>query len=274
MASQDSQSPQVEYGLSCPDGGDFYICLSSQIRFVGCCETDPCSGEGDCPQDALRPASYTYYPGRHQSCVKPYDEREWYTCDFAVPKFMGCCMLDPCDGGCPDEDLIPARLDDDDDIAAPFLSLPLPVPSSPPPQQPSNGTTTTPEYPSPGPSPTDAGAGDVASSPGSGTTAEASPTSPSGSTGLIVGLSMTGVVILLIVVGFKIWWRKISRIWELRNRRRRDSGSPGDNVYQPEKTSQHDDRQRKELHDRHQSQLSGIVLGSSGTRGQLKVANQ
>lgn len=124
MAPQEDQSyiPEQEYGLTCPYGGNFYICLSTSPRFLGCCETDPCSQGGECPPALLRPASYASYAGPHQSCASPFDEREWYTCDDAIPKFMGCCVRDPCNEGCTDADLISARLDDDDSIAAPFLS--------------------------------------------------------------------------------------------------------------------------------------------------------
>ncbi|KAI0108293.1 hypothetical protein F4814DRAFT_451576 [Daldinia grandis] len=121
MAPPSSQTPQQKYGLSCPFGGSFYVCLSSPVRFLGCCETDPCSNGGQCRLDELRPASYVDYPDPHQSCAAPYDEREWYTCDLATPRFMGC---DPCDQGCPDWGLIPARLDDDSNTVASFLSSP------------------------------------------------------------------------------------------------------------------------------------------------------
>ncbi|KAL7623301.1 hypothetical protein AAE478_006982 [Parahypoxylon ruwenzoriense] len=191
-SSRETQSPQQKYGLSCPSGGTFYICQSSQIRFIGCCEANPCDSSssppggdgGVCPQEALRPASYASYPGRHQTCVAPHDESSWYTCDGARPPFMGCCARNPCNDGCPAADLLPARLDDDDDIAAPFLS-------------PSESSSTTSSNNSPSPMKSD-------------TAAESSrdTQTPPRSTGLIVGLSMLGVVILLAVVGFMLWKRK------------------------------------------------------------------
>ncbi|KAI1650310.1 uncharacterized protein F4817DRAFT_313167 [Daldinia loculata] len=42
---------------------------------------------------------------------------------IASPLMMNC-LQNPCDQGCPDWDLIPARLDDDENIAAPFLPSP------------------------------------------------------------------------------------------------------------------------------------------------------
>ncbi|KAI0833179.1 hypothetical protein F5Y06DRAFT_280530 [Hypoxylon sp. FL0890] len=236
------RSPVEEYGLSCPAGGSFYICISSQVRFLGCCETDPCSQGGECPVDALRPASYVSYPGRHQSCVAPYDESEWYTCDFATPKFMGCCKRDPCNEGCPDANLIPARLDDDDGIAAPFLSQPTSTSSSS--STSSSGGITSSSSTSGSststrletPSRTETGVGEGA--PTSETAKEPSHTPSSRSTGLIVGLTMMGVVILLIIVGTLIWWRKRENIWEFRNRiHRRSTSSRDDNENQSEKTT-------------------------------------
>ncbi|KAI1380775.1 hypothetical protein F4677DRAFT_197952 [Hypoxylon crocopeplum] len=248
MASQD-QSPQEKYGLSCPSGGEFYICLSSHIRFLGCCETDPCSTGGECPIDKLRPASYTDYPGRHQSCVAPYGEWEWYTCDFSTPKFMGCCSRDPCDEGCPHEDLIQARLDDDDDIAAPFLSSSSLQPQQNP--QPSNAISTGRETlslspsPSPSPSPTETIASEGTSSTGNGTTEEPYYTSPS-RIGLIIGLTMTGVVVLLIVLGVKVWWRKLTNIWEFLKRRHNPSSSPREDDSPAENKRPQDDLQTGE----------------------------
>ncbi|KAI8963762.1 hypothetical protein F5Y11DRAFT_346213 [Daldinia sp. FL1419] len=161
MASSKSQSPQEKYGLSCPSGGSFYVCESSPDHFIGCCETDPCSNGGQCLVGGLRPASYDNYPDDHQSCVAPYDENEWYTCDLTTPKFMGCCLQNPCGQGCPDWALIPARLDDDEYIAASFLNL-----QSRPPKQ----------------------------------------------VGFIVGLSVMGAILLL-VIACAFWRRKITHVW-------------------------------------------------------------
>ncbi|KAI1140475.1 hypothetical protein F5Y05DRAFT_378588 [Hypoxylon sp. FL0543] len=252
MASSEDQSPDKEYGLSCPSGGSFYICTSSQVRFLGCCETDPCSNGGECGADALRPASYVSYPGSHQSCAAPYDEGDWYTCDFATPKFMGCCTRDPCNEGCPDENLVPARLDDDDSIAAPFL---LPPSSS---SESSIITTFSSSTSSSGtsssstsatlqtPSGTETG---VSEGPSTGETAKEPPQTPTSKpTGLIVGLTMMGIVVLLIIIGILIWWRKRGNIWEFRNRIRRRSGSSrNDNEDHNEKTTAESASQTGEL---------------------------
>lgn len=210
MASSEDQSPEDRYGLSCPSGGSFYICATSQIRFLGCCGIDPYSKGGECPADALYPASYVNYSGLHQSCVTPYDESEWYTCDFTAPKFMGCCTRNPCNEGCPNANLIPAQLDDDDGIAAPFLS------------QPSSNTSTSTMLETP--SQTETGVGEGV--PSSDTAKEPSHTSTSRSTWLIVGLSMTGIVVFLVLVGIMIWWKKRENIWEFHNQKRRRPSSP------------------------------------------------
>ncbi|OTA96440.1 hypothetical protein M434DRAFT_118957 [Hypoxylon sp. CO27-5] len=179
------------------------------MRFLGCCGVDPCSKGGECPADGLHPASYVNYVGRHQSCVTPYDESEWYTCDFAAPKFMGCCTRDPCNEGCPNANLIPARLDDDDGIAAPFLC------------QPSSNTITSTRLETP----SWTGTGVSEGVPSSDTAKESLRTSTSRSDWLIVGLSMMGVLLLLAIIGVIIWWRKRGNIWEFHNLKRRRSSS-------------------------------------------------
>ncbi|KAI3393010.1 hypothetical protein diail_4889 [Diaporthe ilicicola] len=120
-------NPMADFGLSCPYGGTFYICKDAKSQFLGCCTEDPCAdGTGYCPQNALRYSSYSqdsYRSIPQENCVAPHNESTWYTCSSAVPPFMGCCASNPCTNeGCPEEDLLAARVDDDPTNAAPFLT--------------------------------------------------------------------------------------------------------------------------------------------------------
>lgn len=120
-------NPMSDFGLSCPYGGTFYICKDAESKFLGCCTEDPCvDGTGYCPQSALRYSSYSQDSYRSippENCVAPHNESTWYTCSSAVPPFMGCCASNPCtNDGCPVEDLLAARVDDDPTNAAPFLT--------------------------------------------------------------------------------------------------------------------------------------------------------
>lgn len=122
-----AEDPRAKYGLSCPTGGSFYICGLSDTQFVGCCDHDPCTSDrnGICEDDALHPASFSstnYIDIPPQSCVEPYDEQNWWTCQNAIPPFLGCCKSNPCNAGCPDDDLIPSRLSDNQTNAEPFLA--------------------------------------------------------------------------------------------------------------------------------------------------------
>ncbi|KAL1854467.1 hypothetical protein Daus18300_011388 [Diaporthe australafricana] len=120
-------NPMAVFGLSCPYGGTFYICKDAKSQFLGCCTEDPCAGgTGYCPQSALRYSNYSqdsYRSIPQENCVAPRNESSWYTCSSAVPPFMGCCASNPCSNeGCPEDDLLAARLDDDPTNAAPFLT--------------------------------------------------------------------------------------------------------------------------------------------------------
>ncbi|KAI1865765.1 hypothetical protein JX265_008088 [Neoarthrinium moseri] len=115
--------PISEFGLSCPNGGTFYICEASARRFIGCCDEDPCSGGlGLCNSGSLHAASFdadSYNSIPPESC---FSSGLWYTCANASPPFLGCCLSNPCNGGCPESDLTAARLADDSSKAAPFLT--------------------------------------------------------------------------------------------------------------------------------------------------------
>ena len=172
-----AEDPRARYGLSCPTGGSFYICAEAETRFIGCCEEDPCSDEnrGSCPDDALHPASFSasnYIDIPGQDCVEPYNTSTWWTCQGATPPFMGCCSENPCNEGCRRADLLPARLSDNEENAAPFLD------SSPPP---SSTASTLP----------DADTEDTGSQ-----------------TGLIVGVTMGGIVVLIAGIALFLWRRR------------------------------------------------------------------
>jgi hypothetical protein len=94
--------------VSCPVGGQWWKCEDVNYpTFIGCCSTDPCSGQM-CPDADLYAMGFGTvtsptpdYP--NHSC--PYGGL-WYTCaDNSVP-FQGCCDSNPCNGlGCPAADL-------------------------------------------------------------------------------------------------------------------------------------------------------------------------
>lgn len=100
-------------GLTCPHGGQFYICKNAETPFFGCCTSDPCVS-GDCPAADLRASGFSsgsYSAIAEQSCVGASVSMQWYTCSSA-PTFIGCCHSNPCQQNptCPPEDLGAARL--------------------------------------------------------------------------------------------------------------------------------------------------------------------
>ncbi|KAJ2990515.1 hypothetical protein NUW58_g2911 [Xylaria curta] len=116
----------IDYlGLSCPSGGDFYICQDSKVRFLGCCDINPC-GSDECPSSALHPASFNtdkYNLIEKQKCASSNKVAEWYTCGNGS-SFLGCCVSDAChnNGVCSKNDLVGARLADDQGFASIFLT--------------------------------------------------------------------------------------------------------------------------------------------------------
>lgn len=109
-------------GISCPDGGSFYVCQGNTTQFLGCCTEDPCAhGKGSCPDSALRNTSYSsslYDSIPPQTCV---DTGLWYTCAETNPPFMGCCLTNPCQSGsCYGDNVTAARLSDNTTDASAF----------------------------------------------------------------------------------------------------------------------------------------------------------
>ncbi|KAI1351617.1 hypothetical protein F5Y01DRAFT_282130 [Xylaria sp. FL0043] len=116
-------------GLSCPSGGDFYICQGNRNQFLGCCDVDPCGGNGGlCPSSALHPSSFDrdkYSEIPPQSCISSTENGMWYTCT-AGPTFLGCCVSNPCNSGgvCSQNNLVGAFLNSNQNSASVFLTTP------------------------------------------------------------------------------------------------------------------------------------------------------
>lgn len=124
MASSD---PITSLGLSCPFGGNFYICQNQNTQFLGCCTSNPCTdaAKGVCPQANLRYASFdaNFYDNiTAQAC--PASGSLWYTCTQGIDNhpFMGCCTLNACGSqrGCGSGNVRAAVLSDDEESAAVF----------------------------------------------------------------------------------------------------------------------------------------------------------
>ncbi|KAI7912028.1 hypothetical protein M9X92_010243 [Pyricularia oryzae] len=140
----------TELGLSCPRGGQFYICQGNTTEFIGCCTVNPCeNGTGVCPQANLLQASFSsdaYDRIPPQKCSDRQAHGTWWTCkgNTTIWPFIGCCTKDPClSGTCIHSDLVPAYLSESKTNASVFLSsLPSgtmttsPIPSNSPDFQP------------------------------------------------------------------------------------------------------------------------------------------
>lgn len=116
--------PIATLDLVCLSEGDFYICQGNSTQFIGCCTSNPCAVDGSCPQEHLRSSSFngSYYDEiQPQACVT--SAAEWYTCNHETIPFLGCCSSNPCYAeGCPTHDLISAKLSDNADDAAIFIT--------------------------------------------------------------------------------------------------------------------------------------------------------
>ncbi|KAF7548027.1 hypothetical protein G7046_g8814 [Stylonectria norvegica] len=115
------------FGLSCPNGGRFFICQDSAVEFIGCCTSDPCADKkGVCPDEDLRTSSFntdSYDDLAPQACDDPRGNDIWFTCKFNTPPFLGCCDSNPCaNGSCPQTDLVPAKLSGDKTARMAFLN--------------------------------------------------------------------------------------------------------------------------------------------------------
>ncbi|KAJ4257516.1 hypothetical protein NW762_008640 [Fusarium torreyae] len=179
---------EKQLGISCPDGGQFYICEDDDTQFVGCCVNDPCgANNGTCPEGDLR--TTTFNPDRYndifqQDCNNSQSVRNWYTCTGTNPPFIGCCSLNACNTGCPRARLEPAMLSKTERNRLEFLD-------------PRNRGSTTAST-----------ASETASSTAS-STAEASKDEGLG-TGATAGIAVAATVgglISLILIAWLFWWK-------------------------------------------------------------------
>ncbi|KAF9875342.1 hypothetical protein CkaCkLH20_07162 [Colletotrichum karsti] len=108
--------------LSCPKGGNFYICAGNATEFIGCCNSNPCTNGGKCPSKDLVVSSFSldvYSAIKQQDCDVAAGKNDWYTCKNEGTNsfpFIGCCASNPCeepDGLCPKNNLVPAKLSSD-----------------------------------------------------------------------------------------------------------------------------------------------------------------
>lgn len=119
-------------GLNCPNKGTFFICdtindPNKLTPFIRCCAADPCKVGGGCDQTtnlgstSFDPEIWNRFP--EQQCIEA--DGKWYECREREPgKFVGCCSSNPCaPEGCPQPNLPQARLADDPERKAAFISL-------------------------------------------------------------------------------------------------------------------------------------------------------
>ncbi|ROW14714.1 hypothetical protein VPNG_03762 [Cytospora leucostoma] len=199
-------NPIVTLGLSCPDGGKFYVCQDSKFRFLGCCSSDPCAdGSGDCPQSDLRYSSFDAGKYENISAQDCTGDGDWYTCSGLDIPFLGCCSSDACsnDDGCPTKNLLAAELSSNIASAEIFSSdTILPAKTAAQTITPTtitrSGTTTSTSYPIVSSSGTPSTASLSSIVTPTNTSTPASDASPTGlSNGAIAGISVAGAVCLL-----------------------------------------------------------------------------
>lgn len=108
-----SSDPIETFGLTCPNGGDFYVCQDSDIQFLGCCASDPCAdGSGSCSQDDLRYSSFDADKYQSISAQACSGDGAWYTCASLDTPYLGCCSSNACSNetGCAHKHMVPAVL--------------------------------------------------------------------------------------------------------------------------------------------------------------------
>ncbi|OIW31820.1 hypothetical protein CONLIGDRAFT_641600 [Coniochaeta ligniaria NRRL 30616] len=193
--------PYNTFGLSCPSGGSFYICQNNQTEFIGCCTIDPChDGSGSCPQENLRNASFSAdsYEGlKPQECAE--ETGLWYTCKGDKPPFLGCCASNPCASmACPEGDLVPAKLSTDPGRRDIFVTAAVNSTAS------RNSTGT--------------------GIPSGTSILLVGDTGTRLSTGIIVGISLSVVIVVLVVIWGCVFMFK--RGWHAGRRKERGSATP------------------------------------------------
>lgn len=93
---------------SCPLNVTFYACDFGE-RFLGCCKNGSPANicTNGCPQEDLLPATFEeeYYDYVTRAACTTGD---WWSCANISPPFLGCCLSNPCLGGCPPSNLTAA----------------------------------------------------------------------------------------------------------------------------------------------------------------------
>ncbi|KAJ4011980.1 hypothetical protein NW752_004374 [Fusarium irregulare] len=117
--------PTEDLGVTCPSGSNFYICRNDPNQFIGCCAINPCgTRKGLCPDQHLKAATFDKAYEEYilpQACINDNVDVAWHACSWSTSSFMGCCAVDPCNGGCPARQLRAAKLSDDSRNAECFL---------------------------------------------------------------------------------------------------------------------------------------------------------
>ncbi|KAH7171348.1 hypothetical protein EDB81DRAFT_877344 [Dactylonectria macrodidyma] len=181
MSSSNSAAYQ-HFGLSCSDGGSFYICEGAAIEFIGCCTVDPCADDsGVCPDGKLRASTFnkdSYEDLPTQECAEADVASLWYTCAFNTPPFLGCCAENPCaTGSCSRSNVTSAVLSSNESNRLDFLE----------PDGADSSTTSS-------------------ASASASTSAAADNDGGSGlSTGVVAGIAAGAAAIGLLLLGFLIW---------------------------------------------------------------------
>lgn len=199
-----SEDPIKRFGLNCPSGGTFYICSEAAQKFIGCCDINPCTSplSGRCPTRNLHAASFNASRGAEllpQGCGGATSNNQWYTCQNSRPPFLGCCANDPCNEGCAEGNLLGAALSENEAYARQFL-LPSTTSST------SSSSMTTSTRLSTGTS--SSASVSVSASPTATDDAEKASSPKAQPTGLIVGVTIAGVVVLLLAIGGYLWYRR------------------------------------------------------------------
>ncbi|KAH7163433.1 hypothetical protein B0J13DRAFT_37011 [Dactylonectria estremocensis] len=201
MSGSDSAAYQY-FGLSCSDGGSFYICEDAEIEFMGCCTSDPCSdGSGVCPDGKLRASTFnkdSYEDMPPQECAEADLPSLWYTCAFITPPFLGCCAENPCvTGSCSRSNVTTAVLSSDEGNRQDFL-------------EPDGADSST----------TSSSTSSASASASTSAAADNDDGSVTLSAGAVAGIAAGAGVIALLLLGFLIWkfW------WVPRKRKQQGKG--------------------------------------------------
>ncbi|KAF4447751.1 hypothetical protein F53441_8770 [Fusarium austroafricanum] len=194
------------WGLSCTNGGRFYVCEDDDTQFIGCCVNDPCGkNNGTCPDGDLRATTFdsdTYAQLPAQDCDNSQGVDNWYTCAFTSPPFLGCCSQNACTSGCPRRRLVPAKLSKIENNRLDFLNPRKRVSS------------------------TASSASATASSTSAAEANEEDGLSTGATAGIAVGASVGGLIVL-VLVAWLFWWRPRQRKKHLQENLGGYSAPPG-----------------------------------------------